>query len=135
MSEQNIELARAYADAFATGGLDAIAGFWDPEINWRAAEGAPDDVGEIQGIAAMRRYVQDWVDMFDDFRVVPDEIRDIGDGRVIAVLRIAGRAKISGLETELRFAAVYVIRGDKIVRGREYMTLEEALNAVGAGGV
>jgi ketosteroid isomerase-like protein len=134
MSEQNLELVRAYLDAFATGGVDAVVGFWDPEINWRAAEGALDDVGEMQGIAAMRRYVEEWVDMFDDFRMVAEEIRDVGDGRVLAVHRIAGRAKISGVETEIRFAVVYVIRGDKIVRGREYLTLAEALNAVGIGG-
>jgi ketosteroid isomerase-like protein len=134
MSEQNTELVRAYLDAFATGGVDAIVGFWDPEINWRAAEGALDDVGEMHGTAAVRRYVQEWVDLFDDFRVVPEEIRDVGDGRVISVQRISGRAKISGVATEFRFAAVVMIRDAKIVGGREYVTLEEAVNAVASPG-
>jgi ketosteroid isomerase-like protein len=45
------------------------------------------------------------------------------------MLRASGRAKLSGIETELTYAVVYTIRDGKIARGREYMTLEEALEA------
>jgi ketosteroid isomerase-like protein len=43
-----------------------MADFWAADINWRAIEGAPDDVGEMQGPEALRRYFQDWIDTFDD---------------------------------------------------------------------
>jgi ketosteroid isomerase-like protein len=36
----------------------------------------------------------------------------------------------SGVPTELRFASVFTIRAGKVVRGREYMTKDEALAAV-----
>jgi ketosteroid isomerase-like protein len=44
---------------------------------------------------------------------------------------MSGRAKLSGVETDLTFAAVYTIRDGKIARGREYWTREEALEAAG----
>ena len=53
-----------------------MAEFWTPDINWRAMEGAPDDVGEIQGREALRRYYQDWIDMFDNISVIPEELLD-----------------------------------------------------------
>ena len=33
-----------------------MADFWAADINWRAIEGAPDDVGVMQGPEALRRY-------------------------------------------------------------------------------
>jgi len=65
MSRENVEVVRQMLEAFADGGLDAMAEFWDPDIDWRAAEGAIDDVGEMHGSVAVRRYIQDWIDTFD----------------------------------------------------------------------
>ena len=124
-------MVRRMLDAFANGGLDAMAEYWDPEINWRAAEGAVDDVGEMRGPVALRRYIQDWIDTFDHFTVVAEELRDIEGGRVLTTQRLNGRAKLSGTETNLRYAAVYTVREGKVVRAREYLSVEEALEAVG----
>src|SRR5947209_18439228 len=131
MSQENVETVRGSLIAFAEGGLDAMAGFWDPAIDWRAIEGAPDDVGEMHGRAAMRRYIQEWVDMFDDITNVPEEILDLGDDRVLAVQHVTGRAKGSGIETELRYAVVYTLRDGKIVRAREYIDRQQAVEAAG----
>ena len=130
MSEENVEVARQMLQAFADGGLDAVAEFWDPDIDWRAAEGALDDVGEMHGPVAVRRYIQDWIDTFDDSSVVAEELRDVGDDRVLAIQRVNGRAKLSGVETEIRYAVVYTLRDGKVVRGREYLSLDQALEAV-----
>ena len=106
MSQENVEVVRRALHALADGGLDAMAEFWDPDIDWRAAEGAIDDVGEMHGRAAVRRYIQDWIDTFDDFSVVVEELRDVGDDRVLSIQRLKGRAKLSGTEIDLRYAAV-----------------------------
>src|SRR4029079_3595017 len=96
-----------------------------------AVRGAPDDVGEMHGREAVRRYLQDWVDMFEGLTVVAEELLEVEDQRVVAVIRVSGRAKLSGIETELRLAVVNSVRDGKIVRGREYIDREEALEAVG----
>jgi ketosteroid isomerase-like protein len=131
MSEENVEVVRGMLQAFADGGLDAMAEFWDPDIDWRAAEGAIDDVGEMDGPVAVRRYMQDWIDTFDDFNVVVEELRDVGDGRVLSIQRLKGGAKLSGIETDLRYAQVSTVRDGKVVRAREYLRVEDALEAAG----
>ena len=131
MSQENVEIVRRGLQAFADGGLDAMAGFWDPDIDWRAAEGAIDDVGEMHGHVAVRRYMEDWIGTFDDYSVVVEELRDVGDDRVLAIQRVKGRAKLSGIEIDVRYAVVNTVRDGKVVRGREYLNVEEALEAVG----
>ena len=131
MSEENVEIVRRSWQAFADEGLDALMEFCDREIDWRAIEGAPDDVGEMQGTEAVRRYYQDWLDTFEDITTNPTELLDVGDDRVVALLHVTGRARLSGIATELRYAVVYTLRGGKILHGREYADRQEALKAVG----
>jgi ketosteroid isomerase-like protein len=131
MSQENVEIVRRSWTAFADGGLDAMQEFWSEDIDWRAMEGAVDDVGEICGKEAMRRYLQDWLDTFEGVTTVPTELIDAGDDRVVAVLYVTARARLSGIATELRYAVVYTLRDGIIVRGREYADRAEALQAVG----
>ena len=137
MSEENVQVVgerpgvEADLKAFARGGLDAFAEFWTDDIDHRAIEGSVDDRGPMKGKDSVRAYVQDWLDTFDDLSVEPVELLDAGEGRVIAVLRLSGRAKLSGVETDLTYADVYTVRGGKIARGREYAARDEALEAAG----
>lgn len=124
------DIVREAIDAFGEAGLDGMAQYWDRQIDWRAIEGAVDDVGEIHGIEALRRYYQEWLDIFDDLTLVATDVREAADGRVVAEQHSEGRAKISGAETELTYAVVYTLRDGKIAHGREYATLEEALEVV-----
>jgi ketosteroid isomerase-like protein len=131
VSRENVELVRTAFQAFADRGFDAMAEFWDPNIVWRAAEGAIDDVGEMHGLAAVRRYVQEGFDTFDDVSLAVEELRDVGNDRVLSIQRLKGRAKLSGIEIELRYASVNTVRDGKVVRVREYLSVEDALKAVG----
>jgi ketosteroid isomerase-like protein len=131
MSEENVKTARDALAAFNRGDLDAFLEYWTDDIDYRAAEGAPDDHGPIQGKDALRAFMQDWFDTFDDFRAEPVELIEAGDDKVIAVVRISGRAKLSGVETDLTYAELHTLRGGKIARGRQYLTRDEALEAAG----
>jgi ketosteroid isomerase-like protein len=56
MSLISSAVVRIHFSAFESGGLDAVAEFWHPEIEWRAVEGAADDIGVICGHDALHRY-------------------------------------------------------------------------------
>jgi ketosteroid isomerase-like protein len=131
MSQENVEIVRDAAAAFNRDDLDAWFDYVADDIDYRAIEGAPDDHGPIHGKDALRAYVQDWLDTFDEFKSEPVELIDAGEDNVIAVIRISGHAKLSGVETDLFYAALYRIREGKIARGREYWTRDEALKAAG----
>ena len=131
MSQENVEIVRAEAAAASRGDLDAWLEYWTDDIDFRAAEGAPDDHGPINGKDALRVFGQDWLDTFDEFKVEPVELIDAGDDNVIAVMRVSGRAKLSGVETDMTYAELSTLRDGKIARGRQYFTRDEALEAAG----
>jgi ketosteroid isomerase-like protein len=131
MARENVGAVEAAYEALARGGLDQFIEHWTDDLDHRSIEGAPDDRGPIHGKDAMRAYVQDWIDLFDDFGIEPVELIDAGENRVVAVLRFGGRAKLSGVETAQTMGAVFEIRDGKIARGREYATRDQALEAAG----
>jgi len=131
MSQENVEVVRACLRALKEGGIDAMEEFSHPEITWRAIEGASDDVRKMRGRDAVRRYLQDWFDVFDELTNVPDELIDVGDDQVVAVQLASGRAKQSGVATEIRYAVLYTIREGLILDVREYTDRDHALKAVG----
>jgi len=131
VSRENVAAVEAAYEALARGGLDRFIEHWTDDLDHRSIEGAPDDRGPIHGKAAMRAYVQDWIDLFDDFRIVPVELIDAGENEVVAVLRFGGRAKLSGVETDQTIGAVFAVHDGKIARGREYSTRDQALEAAG----
>jgi len=134
MSEADVKLFQSWAEQAAL--AEDLLGFWyehvwAEDIDHLALQGAVDDHGPIIGRDAMRAYAADWYEMFPDFTISFEDITDAGPDRVIAISHIAGTAKASGVPVDMRFSALYTIRDDKIVRGREYMTMDEALRAAG----
>ena len=132
MSQENVKTVRDAFVAYNRGDLDAFLDeYWTDDIDYRAAEGALDDHGPIQGKDALRVFIQDWLDLFDDFRAEPVELIEAGEDSVIAVVRISGRAKLSGVETDLTYAELWTLREGKVAWGRQYWTRDEAVEAAG----
>ena len=123
---------RDSSQAATDGGADAVAEFWHPEIDWRAIEGALDDVGEMPGVQAVRRYVQDWLDTFENITLVAEELLDLGDDRVVALQHRRAAHGWGSRVSELRYAG----RVPPSAKGRscaagEYFERAEALESVG----
>jgi ketosteroid isomerase-like protein len=131
MSQENVEVVKDAYETFAREGLDRFMEHFTDDVDYRAVEGAPDDSGPIHGKDAVRAWLQDWIDTFDEFWFEPVELIDAGEDTVVAVERFGGRAKLSGIETDQTEAVVYSIRGGKLARCREYATRDEALEAAG----
>lgn len=130
MAPGSADVVRSYFRTFESGGVDAAAEFWHPEIEWRAVDGAADDVGVIRGREALRRYYEDWIDTLAELRAEVEEILYEDDDRVAAVIRNSGRGRASGVPTMGRYYVACIVREGRIVAGREYATREEALEAV-----
>jgi ketosteroid isomerase-like protein len=126
MSQEGLELMKAAWNAWELGGLDAFSEYWADDIEWHAIG------GQWRGKDAGHAYLQDRIDVFDDYRPEPIELIDVGGEQVISLVRYSGREKRSGMELPPEhFAVVNEIRDGKIVRGREYATREEAVKAAG----
>jgi ketosteroid isomerase-like protein len=130
MSAESTEVVRKQFEAFERGDLAAVARFWHPDIEWRAIEGAADDVGVMHGHDALRRYYGDWVETLDDLRAGVEEILFEDHDRVAAVVRNSGLGRVSRAPAEGRYYVACLVRDGQIVVGREYATRQDALEAV-----
>jgi ketosteroid isomerase-like protein len=115
------EIVSAHFATFAHGGLDEAMKYWHPEIEWRAIEGALDDVGVIRGTAAMRRYDQEWMATIADLRLEVDEIVYEDDKRVVALVRNAGRGRVSGVSASGKYYVACLVEDGRncLVQRRE----------------
>jgi ketosteroid isomerase-like protein len=132
MSSENADVVRRHFETLEREGLDAAAEFWHPDIEWRAVEGAVDDIGVFCGRDAMRRYYQDWLEMVDGLRAGIDEVVYDSGETLVAVLYHSGRGRGSSVPIQGRYSVVLTIRDGLLVRGREYETPEQALAALAA---
>ncbi len=131
MSQENVEIVRAAFAALASGGADALAEYFADDIDDRVIEGAPGVHGPILEKEAVRAYVHNWSEVFDDFKVEPVEFVDAGEDRVVAVFRWGGRGTLSGEEAYRVSAIRFTLRDGKIARAREYASPAEARQATG----
>jgi ketosteroid isomerase-like protein len=125
------EVVRRNFEAFGQG-LDATAAFWHPDIDWRAAEGAADDVGVMRGTQALRRYYEQWLEPFDELQAKVEEVIFDSDERCAVVVRTRGRPRGSNAVVSGRYYVVCTVRQGQIVSGREYETRSEALEVAGS---
>jgi ketosteroid isomerase-like protein len=132
MSQRNADVLREQFEALEAGSLDAAAEFWHPDIEWRAVEGAADDVGTIRGVEAVRRYYEDWFDTLAELRAEVTEVIFDADERVAAAIRNSGRGRVSGVPVHGRYYVACTVRDGRIVSGREYGTRAQALEAAKA---
>jgi ketosteroid isomerase-like protein len=126
----NADVVRMQFEALGAGGVEAAARFWHPDIEWRAVEGAADDVGVMRGHDRLRGYYEEWFDAIEDLRAdIEETIYESGD-RVAVVLRNSGRGRGSGAQVQGRYYVACTVRQGLIVSGREYASRQEALEAV-----
>ena len=134
MSQENVELVRRGFDAFnrvgASGDLTALVQvqreFFDPAIEYiPVVEGM-----RIRGHEDLLDYWRRWFEPWSEIRWDVEEVIDAGE-QVLAVFTIVARGKGSGMEITQRSCVVFEGRDGKVVRAREYLLREEALEAAG----
>jgi len=129
MSQENVEIVRRAYEHFRVHGVlppDAYdADFvWDMTMfNWPEQQ-------TYSGIEGATEFLRDWIDAWEDWELDIEEFRDAGE-KVVTIARQTGRAKATGLPTEMHFAQVWTLRGGKQTRMEMYSSPAAALEAVG----
>jgi ketosteroid isomerase-like protein len=80
-----------------------------------------------QGFAELR-------ESFDEMRFIPEEFKELSDGRVLVLLRAAVIAKQSSLAMEVPFAHLFTIRDGLLTHFQMYSDQGRALEAAGLQG-
>ena len=87
--------------------------------------------GAFIGREGMRRFLADTAETFDLFKASYTDVRDLGDGRVLAIGTLRMRGRSSGVESDILTAAIVEFRDGVLVRYKDYGDARLALEAAG----
>jgi ketosteroid isomerase-like protein len=129
MSQENVEIVRAFLDASSRGDSGALMAALDPTIEWTPVKEDP-AFRVHRGLEDVSTWLADWFEVFPDMRWEAEQILDAGDD-VVALVRALGRGGSTGADVGMpTYPVVFTVRSSKIVRVDESQA-EAALKAVG----
>ena len=143
MSQENVELTRAYFEEIARAGredfdteatISKMAEFFDPEIEWDTSGGPVLEIaGLYRGIEGARKWCREWFTAWQALHF-EYELVDAGE-RVVTLLDLRMRGRSSGVEVAFgKHAWVTTFKDGLMIHNKLYMSQSEALEAVGLSG-
>jgi uncharacterized protein len=129
MSQENVELVKRFMDVFNERELETFAAMTTNDFEWTTSMMAVE--GEVfWGREGIEAYFERLREVWDDFRGLADEHRDLGD-RVLWLGRLEGRGRGSGVPVTTPLDILFDIRDGRILRMHSYLDHDEALRAAG----
>ena len=125
---QQWEALTAVGDA---GELDSVADLLDPEMEFRSVFSVAEGQGVYAGIDGLQRWLEDVHATWDDWLSEVVDFREAGGDQAVAVHRVTGRAKGSGVPLDAHLGLVLTWRHGRLWRAVSYRDPREALEAVG----
>jgi ketosteroid isomerase-like protein len=128
MSEESathalVGLVRHAYEASSHGDYDAMMSVYGPDAIW---DMTPLGLGVYEGHDAIRRFIEDWIGSFGEFRVEPEEILDLGGGVTLAVVVQGGRPAGGNGRVQWRYAQVSQWVDGVAVQSTNYLDIDEA---------
>jgi ketosteroid isomerase-like protein len=129
MSEETVEVVRAFSQAWNAGDRDAFRELHDPDVILRTEKNWPEPGPYMGREAVMGFYAQaretwdnaDRVEMIGDFSHAADRV----------VVRWIWHAQGHGPESKMEFTVLYTVRNGKIREVEFFWDHDEALEAAG----
>ena len=131
MSQENVEIVRRLNAAFNRRDRETMFATYHPDVEWCDLQHAPDAPERLHGVSAVKAYLDQWYEAFDDFTAEIEEYIDAG-ASVVAMTRWRAEGKESGVALDQRTADVFEFADGKVVRvTMGYSNKADALKAVG----
>jgi ketosteroid isomerase-like protein len=136
MSRENIELIRRLYEAVAARDSETVLSIYHPDLVWDHTHNAEVAglVGRTvyEGHEGLREWSRQYYEAWEDVTAELEDVIDLGDDRVVAVLNYRSRGRASGVEVQVtRMAGIFTIRDGQVVRAEWYRDEPDALRAAG----
>jgi ketosteroid isomerase-like protein len=138
MSQKNVQTVRRAFAELATGfpvdeleshlSDDALAEFFDPEVEWIPATQSLLATGSYHGYEGVRRFWTEFLSIWDEYDIQAQELFDRGD-QVAVVMRMRGRTH--QVEIDEIWSSLSSIRDGRIVRVQGFASRDGAVEAAG----
>jgi ketosteroid isomerase-like protein len=132
VSQENVEIVRRFYDAFNRRDREDVAALLHPQIEWHTYAAPLIGVGAIHGRDEALRFMFETIgEGVEDFRAIPEEVRELHSDQVLAVAHYEGRGLASGAAPRVTATAIFRFEASQIVFFQDFATGDEALKAVG----
>src|SRR5438045_1513059 len=129
MSEENVELFHRVNAALNRGDVEWGVRHSTEDVVIVAARSAVE--GPFVGHEGVRKFFADNAINFEVFQGRYDDVRDLGEDRVLAIGTIHIRGRGAGVETDVPVAGIATYREGKLSRWEDFRERRLALKAVG----
>jgi ketosteroid isomerase-like protein len=129
----NVEIMKGGYEAFGRGDVPSVLALFDPNIEWREAEGnpyKPDGKAWIGGDAIVQNLFMRLGSEWDAFVVTPKEFHDGGD-TVVTECRYTGVHKATGKSIDAQACHVWKFRDGKVTSFQQYLDTGQMQDAMG----
>ena len=130
VARENVEVVRRFYEAVNARDEAGLEPLLAPDFEGRSL--FTNVEGEIyRGMDGVRTYLRDAAEVWSHYELVIEELIDVADDRVLALLQVDARGVASGAVIDLEGAAVFTLRDGQIHRVYVYETRAAARAAVG----
>jgi ketosteroid isomerase-like protein len=98
-----VEVVQRCVEAVNRRDLDEFVSFFGAASVWDLS---PMGLGAYEGVSAIRAFIEDWQASYDEFELALEEVADLGNDVVFAVVLQRGRVAESAAEVRMRYASV-----------------------------
>jgi ketosteroid isomerase-like protein len=133
MSRENVEVVRRMLQAFNDGDIEALVAECDPSVEWEE-QSIPGVDPLYRGHEGVRRWAATIRGMETELGSLEgrlERVKETDENTVIASLCFEGEGTSSGVRVPMHVHLVGTFRDGKVVRRQVFLTLAEALEAVG----
>jgi len=117
------ELARRFCECLERRDYDAALSFFGLNPVWDMSEMG---MGIFEGRVPVRGLLEDWNGSYDEWEIELENLLDVGNGVVYAVVMERARPTGSTGRVQLRYAAVVVFAENLIAHAKTYPDIDEA---------
>ena len=125
-SASDLERTRASFVTAAARDVDALMRMFRASSVWDVTRWG---LGSHTGLSAIRRSLQDWIGVMDEYAVDVEELSDLGNGVILAVAVQRARPAGSRARLHLRYAPGFIWADGWAERVTHYRDVDEARGA------
>lgn len=130
MPPDNLEIVRRVYALWDPGARGDRGEYLDPDIEWSTPH---PDAGSLRGREAVVGWLRAYPETLSELRHDVDELRELDDGRVLALFTETSRGRHSGIEVRVDGGALWTLRDGLVVRFHAYGDRRDALREAGLG--
>jgi ketosteroid isomerase-like protein len=131
VSQGDVEIVRRGWDAWGRDDMDGVFATFADEVVLDTSHMRDWPESSYTGHAGVRRFLTEWLEVWDAYEVGVDRFVEASDGRVVVLFWQRGLGRRSGLAMDVKWAHIDTVRDGKLVRLAVYESRQEALEAVG----